>query len=208
VVTDLCGPYYAPFIYSGHRYASTFQSAEALAHGLYPSRQKLKKEHQARVDAVTDALDKVGLDSDNRDWARRVLLSRNDKPLRQLIEELVAGAGEMGTQLTRAAPRFAEEAAKARAGVSHPGTEGPDVIRRYWLGEAITWIVRAHLLALLGIPITDIAAKATGRASFKNVLAGLRVDRHVPAARTSGYHHGNCPVTHRTQATADRCRNR
>jgi hypothetical protein len=208
VVTDLCGPYYAPFIYSGHRYASTFQSAEALAHGLYPSRQKPKKEHQARVDAVTDVLDKAGLEPDILDWARRVLLSRNDKPLRQLIGELVAGAGEMGTQLTRAAPRFAEEAAKARAGVSHPGAEGPDVIRRYWLGEAITWIVRAHLLALLGIPITDTAARASRRASFKNVLAGLRVDRHVHAARTAGYHHENCPVTHRTQATADRCRNR
>ena len=31
VVTMLCGPYYAPFIYGRHRYASTFQSAEALA---------------------------------------------------------------------------------------------------------------------------------------------------------------------------------
>jgi ApeA N-terminal domain 1 len=66
VVTDLCGPYYAPFIYSGHRYASTFQSAEALAHGLFPSRQKTRPEHQARVNAVTAALDEAGLDEKTR----------------------------------------------------------------------------------------------------------------------------------------------
>ena len=33
-VTLLCGPYYAPFIHSSHRYASTFQSAEALARAV------------------------------------------------------------------------------------------------------------------------------------------------------------------------------
>jgi hypothetical protein len=208
VVTDLCGPYYAPFIYSGHRYASTFQSAEALAHGLFPSRQRTRREHKERVSAVTAALEEAGLDAENLGWARRVLLSRNDKPLRQVIEELAAGAGEIGTQLIRAAPRMAEEAATARAGVSHPGSGGPDVIRRYWLGEALTWVIRAHLLALLGIPMADIAARATRQASFKQVLSGLRAGRQVPAARTPGYHHGNCPVTHRTRATADRCRNR
>ena len=89
VVTGLCGPYYAPFIYSGHRYASTFQSAEALAHGIFDSKEKTRPEHRARVDAVAAALEISGLDTENLCWARRVLLSRNDKPLRQLMEELI-----------------------------------------------------------------------------------------------------------------------
>jgi hypothetical protein len=208
VVTDLCGPYYAPFMYSGHRYASIFQSAEALAHGLFGSRQKTRPEHRARVDAVTTALEAAGLDADSLSWASRVLLSRNDKPLRQLVEELIAGAGEIGAQLIRAAPGLAEEAAADRARVSHPGSGGPDVIRRYWLGEALAWLVRAHLLSQLGIPMQDLALRAVRQASFEQVLSGLRIDRQIPAARTPGYHHGNCPVAHRTQAAADRCSNR
>jgi hypothetical protein len=208
VVTGLCGPYYAPFIYSGHRYASTFQSAEALAHAIFESRQKTRPEHRARVDAVAAALEIAGLGTDNLDWARRVLLSRNDKPLRELMEELIAKADAIGVRLTRVAPRLAEEAAAARALVSHPGSGGPNVIRRYWIGEALTWLIRAHLLSLLGIPMKDVAVKATQRASFKYVLSGLRADKPVSRARAPGYHHGNCPVTHRSQAAADRCRNR
>jgi len=208
VVTGLCGPYYAPFIYSGHRYASTFQSAEALAHGIFDSKEKTRPEHRARVDAVAAALEISGLDTENLGWARRVLLSRNDKPLRQLMEELITGAGQIGVRLTRAAPRLAEEAAAARALVSHPGTGGPSVTRRYWIGEALTWVVRAHLLSQLGIPMKDVALKATQRASFEQVLNGLRTDRPVSAPRTPGYHHGTCPVAHRSQAAADRCRNR
>lgn len=148
----MCGPYYAPFIYSGHRYASTFQSTEALAHSLYKGKEKNKPEHQARVNAVAAALEAAALDTDNLRWARAVLLSRNDKPLRKLIDELIAGAGEIGLQLTLAAPGLAEDAAAARALVSHPGSGGPDVVRRYWIGEALTWVVRAHLLSQLGIP--------------------------------------------------------
>lgn len=208
VVTGLCGPYYAPFIYSGHRYASTFQSAEALAHGIFESRQKTRPEHRARVDAVAAALDAAGLDTENLCWARRVLLGRNDKPLRELMEELITEADEIGVRLIRAAPRLAEEAAAARALVSHPGSGGPSVIRRYWIGEALTWLIRAHLLSQLGIPMKDVALKATQRASFEQVLNELRTDRPVSAARNPGYHHGNCPVAHRSQAAADRCRNR
>jgi hypothetical protein len=208
VVTGLCGPYYAPFIYSGHRYASTFQSAEALAHGIFKSKEKERPEHRARVDAVAAALDIAGLDAENLDWARRVLLGRNDKPLRELMAELITGADEIGVRLTRAAPHLADEAATARALVSHPGSGGPSVIRRYWIGEALTWLIRAHLLSQLGIPMKDVALKATQRASFEQVLNGLRTHRPASAARNPGYHHGDCPVAHRSQAAADRCRNR
>ena len=54
----------------------------------------------------------------------------------------------------------------------------------------------------------DVALKAIQRASFEQVLTGLRTDRPVSAPRTPGYHHGSCPVAHRSQAAVDRCRNR
>ena len=209
VITDLCGPYYAPFIYGGHRYASTFQSAEALAHVIVGRRQKTRPEHRARVNAVAEALAAADLNSADRDWATRVLQSRNDKPLRELIEGLVVKTGTMGTQLTRVAPHLAEEAAAARARVSHPGAGGPGILRRYWIGEALVWVVRAHILAQLGIPMNDLSRKATQMTSFKNVLSGLRARDASPRATSyPGYFHENCPVRHRTEAAARRCRNR
>jgi hypothetical protein len=208
-ITDLCGPYYAPFIYSGHRYASTFQSAEALAHILIETKEKTRPEHRNRVDAVAKALAVADLDSPNLDWATRVLLSRNDKPLAKLIKELIAETGDMGVQLTRAAPHLAEEAATARADVSHPGTRGPGRFRRYWLGEAIVWVVRVHVLAQLGIPMKGLSQKAIEMASFKEVLSGLRAgNASTRATSVPSYHHGTCPVNHRTQEAAARCKKR
>jgi hypothetical protein len=110
VITDLCGPFYAPFIYSGHRYASTFQSAEGLAYSLFKGKQKTRTKHQERVDAVTKALKAAHLDEENLTWAEAVLKSRNDKPLREVIQQLITSADEMGAQLLRAAPDLAAEA--------------------------------------------------------------------------------------------------
>lgn len=208
VITDLCGPFYAPFIYSGHRYASTFQSAEALAQILFGTKQKERKQHRERVEAVTKALAAADLDEDNLNWAKAVLQSRNDKPLRQLIDELIAAADVMGAQLLQAAPGLAAEAATARVGVSHPGTTGPGIVRRYWLGEAIAWLVRANVLAQLGIPMEDLAAKATQKASFNNVVNWLKAADSSARTDTPGYRHGSCPVNHRTKATMSRCKNK
>jgi hypothetical protein len=207
VITDLCGPFYAPFIYSGHRYASTFQSAEGLAHSLYKGKQKTRTKHQERVEAVTKALEAAHLDEENLAWAEAVLRSRNDKPLRELIQQLITSADVIGAQLLRAAPDLAIEAATARAYVSHPGTKGPGIVRRYWLGEAILWLVRASVLAQLGIPMKDLAAKATQKASFTNVVNWLKADNPSPKTSSPGYRHGSCHVNHRTKATMARCRN-
>ena len=61
-ITLLCGPYYAPFIYGEHHFASTFQAAEALAREEFDTRDKPKEEHRERIAAVTAALEQAGLD--------------------------------------------------------------------------------------------------------------------------------------------------
>lgn len=207
VITDLCGPFYAPFIYSGHRYSSTFQSAEGLAKILFGAKQKERRQHKQRVEAVTNALMGVDLDEDILTWAKAVLQNRNDKPLQQLIDELITAADVMGVQLRKAAPDLAREAATARAGVSHSGTVGTSIVRRYWLGEAIVWLVRAQVLAELGIPIGDLAARAVQKASFTNVVNWLKAADSRPRSNTPGYRHGGCPINHRTKDTMARCRN-
>jgi hypothetical protein len=200
--------FYAPFVYSGHRYASTFQSAEALAHSLFGAKQKTRRQHRDRVEAVTKALEAAHLDEDNRKWAEAVLQSRNDKPLRELIEELITAADVMGAQLLQAAPGLAGEAATARAGVSHPGTKGPGIVRRYWLGEAILWLVRASVLAQLGIPMKDLAAKATQKASFINVVNWLKAEytaMQAEAATRVDYRPGQAWVDNCIWGTPDQC---
>lgn len=159
VVTLLCGPYYAPFIYGRHRYASTFQAAEALARAVPDTKEKSRDEHRARVQAVVAMLKEAQLGEDVTGWAMRVLQSRNDKPLRQLMEELISSAGDVGRELLAAVPDLADRLAAARAGVSHPGAAGPGALERYWLGEALIWVLRVRLLAELGVPVSELSAR-------------------------------------------------
>jgi hypothetical protein len=170
VITLLCGPYYAPFIYGQHRYASTFQSTEALACATLPTRQKTRSEHAARVNAVTAALQDAQLDAETITWAETIIRGRNDKPLRQLIEELISSTGEVGHQLLAAAPDLPGSVAAARTSVSHPGSTGQGTLTRYWLGEALVRVARARILAELGIPVEDLSASITLKPSFQRVL--------------------------------------
>jgi hypothetical protein len=174
VVTLASGPFYAPFIYSQHRYSSAFQAAEALAtaSGL-GGRQMTRPEHRGRVEAVTAALEGAGLDAAVVSWATNVIRGRNDKPLWQLIEELISSADGMGAQLLTAAPDLASRAATTRAGVSHPRPGVSAARERRWLGEALTWVVRVKLLAELGISVDELSAIAMATPAFQHLIEGL-----------------------------------
>ena len=63
--------------------------------------------------------------------------------------------------------------ATARTGVSHPGLADSGALIRYWLGEALTWVIRVHVLAELGVPIDDLSARVTQKPSFQRVLHEL-----------------------------------
>lgn len=173
VMTLLCGPYYAPFIYSRHRYASTFQAAEALARAVSDTREKGRKEHRERVEAVVAVLKEAQLGEDVTGWAMRVLQSRNDKPLRQLMEELISSAGDIGHQLLAVVPDLPGLLAAARTDVSHPGAAGPGTLERYWLGEALIWVLRVRLLVELGMPVSQLSARVTQKAAFQNAVSEL-----------------------------------
>lgn len=182
-ITLLCGPYYAPFIYGSHRYAATFQSAEALARTLLNAREKSRRQHRARMRAVTGALEEAHVDPEITGWATRILQMRNDKPLHQLMEELISSTGYMGQMLLATVPDLGRRLAAARASVSHPGRSGPGTLARYWLGEALIWVLRVRLLIELGVPVSDLSANVTQKPAFRDVLrelASLAVSSSVP----------------------------
>lgn len=169
----LLGPMYAPFSYSEHRFASTFQAAEALHRSSkgFKSRELSKSDHRARVTAVVNALSCATIDAEIAEWVRRILESRNDKPLWKLIDDLVRATGRIGTSLNEADPDFARVVAGARTGVSHGGARthlnGPC---RYWYGDALRWIVRFHLILELGFSSDRVEDRVIRRASFQHTL--------------------------------------
>lgn len=167
----LTGPYHARFIFDEHRYSSAFQSAELLAKKRINAREKTPEAHRARVTAIISALSNAGVDSEAVDWAQRVLQSRNDKPLRELITELTRSIGAIGEAIFNASPNFSSIATNARTGVSHPGLRRRlGAGGRYWYADALRWIVRARLLVDMGIPLEDAERRVLDRGSFSQML--------------------------------------
>lgn len=103
------------------------------------------------------------------------------------MDELIASTGEMGSQLLAAAPDLANRAAAARTNVAHPGTAGPGTLERHWIGEALVWVMRVHLLVQLGVSIGDLSATVTAKPGFRQILEELsalparETGQHLPA---------------------------
>jgi hypothetical protein len=174
VLILLLAPYYAPFIFSDHRYASTFQSAEALANTLFTTTEKSKRAHSARVAEIIDASVAANVNEENISWARRVLQSRNDKTLADRVAELVTSLGLIGEQVLAACPRFAVFVARARTGVSHPAQSGLSNVERYWLGDVLNWVVRAKILVEAGLPPAEVERRVSQSAPFRHALEQIR----------------------------------
>jgi hypothetical protein len=165
------GPYHATFMFDEHRYASVFQSAESLARSRLGRREKTRDEHAQRVNTIVAAAESVGVDPETVEWARRVLQARNDKPLWLLVEELAKSTGAVGDAILAARPDFSKLVASLRAGVSHPGLRRDlDYAERYWLADALRWIIRARTLLYLGLTLAEVEQRVQRRNGFTHML--------------------------------------
>lgn len=63
--------------------------------------------------------------------------------------------------------------AAARTGVSHLGAGGPGALERYWLGEALIWVLRVRLRAELGVAASQLSERVTQKPTFQDVLSEL-----------------------------------
>jgi hypothetical protein len=178
VIVLLHAPYYATFMYSENRFASVFQSAEALHKKDFQSRELDKSSHKNRVRAITHAAGSAGLEPETMGWAGRVLQRANYKPLWRRIEELIKSTGAVGEAILHVAPEFATMAANARTGVAHGGGSSgrPEAVARYWHGEVLSWAVRARLLLDLGVPLTEVEQRVLQRGPFQHALEQIRAD--------------------------------
>jgi hypothetical protein len=140
---------------------------------LFTTAEKTPNEHQQRVEAVAVVLANSELDEETVKWATAILRGRNDKPLPALIEELARCTGDIGGRILEAVPTFPQDVARARVGVSHGGAKGPDALRRHWLGEVLSWIVRVCLLLEAGLPLDDLVARTLRKPRFGRAVTEL-----------------------------------
>ncbi|MFF0268961.1 HEPN domain-containing protein [Kribbella sp. NPDC004536] len=176
VIVPLHAPFYASFMYSENRFASVFQSAEALHKRRFESREVSKSAHKNRVRAIIGPARRARVDAETLAWADRVLTSRNDKPLRMRIDELVRSTGAVGVAVYAANPKFAELATYARTGVSHGGrlTGSEQNIRRFWHGMVLNWVLRSRLLLDLGVPLNEVERRTLARGAFHHALQQMQ----------------------------------
>ena len=171
----LLTPFYAPFMYTEHAFASMYQSAEKLRSRL-SGREQATKDHRARVEAIISAAIAAGIDEEHTQWARRILIGRNDKAMHDIITEVVESAGPVGAAVLNAAPEFGKTVTDARVGVAHPTTRRLDAVGLYWHGQALWWVVRTRLLMeLLG---DDAAIRVAKREPFRETVRRIATQEH------------------------------
>lgn len=169
----LLAHFYAPFMYSDHKFATMFQALEALHRSRFEGRELDRSAHAERVTAITEAAIKAGIDAEMVQWAEAVLKARNDKRLSTKIDELVRATGSLGATVLAAAPSFSTRVARTRTGVSHGGApQHLDTAARHWHGEVLQWIARTLLLTDVGVD--DVADRVVDRAGFRYTIDQIR----------------------------------
>ncbi len=164
----------SPFLYDENRFLTAFWSAEALHGVLFDVAELPKEEHEKRVAAILEAAATNNVDDDVVRWARAVLAGRNDKPLRQRVNDLLGHSGRVGAAIVDAEPKFVGNLTGTRGPLAHSGGGGrlqtPD---RYFHSEALRWIVRACLLRELGVSADEGDRLILSRDQFRWVLKNL-----------------------------------
>ncbi|WP_353953579.1 HEPN domain-containing protein [Knoellia sp. S7-12] len=173
VIEPMTSIFYSASIYSEHRYANTFKAAEELAKRSFETSDLPKAQHQERVEMILGASRDACVPDAHIDWAERVLRSRNDSPLRVLIEKLIDDTGEVGAAINRAIPGAAQRMSAARTAVSHGGMK-TDTTQQQWLGALLMLVLRLHVLREIGLEPSVVESRVLTSRSFQRALRALQ----------------------------------
>ncbi len=150
-----------------------FQAAEGTSKLLHGTKELPKKEHTDRVNEIIRALESDGVGAANREWARRLLRSRNDKPLKTGVDEMAAhvGLADLLNETT-----LGEIASKLRARVAHPGAGSPNYVLRHWAAELLRWVVRIRILMVLVENDDAVRSKMKARHPLQQTIERLNAE--------------------------------
>ena len=102
------------------------------------------------------------VDGSGRSWKRK-----------EPIEAVLETVGPIGAEILQRRPDFARAAASARTDVSHPRGTKTTSQDFSWIAEALTWVVRTHLLINVGVDPDHLHKQITERGNYPQVLDGI-----------------------------------
>ncbi|MFC3744915.1 HEPN domain-containing protein [Paractinoplanes deccanensis] len=137
--------------------------------------RRSKADHRDRVRKIVEAAEMAGVAREHVLWAERVLMSKNDRPLRDQINDLVESTPEIGPKIVEVLPNIGAIAASARTGVAHGGAATSlSPTGMLWMLEVLRWVVRCRLLIELCVDPKEAGGRVAKRAGLSHDLEKLR----------------------------------
>ncbi|WP_319146871.1 HEPN domain-containing protein [Streptomyces sp. WI03-4A] len=171
----------APFTYAEHQFQALVQSAEAYHHarkGKFGTAQLPRADQNKRVEQVVAALEQPSLDAATTQRARSVIQTRNAKPMREKLRDVVSATGALGEEIADWAPDFVQNLTQTCNKVSHGSATPQHVLsaeERHWHGQVLLGVMRVRLLQELGC--ADAGLRALENRSFQFALEQLIGER-------------------------------
>ncbi|MFE9497097.1 HEPN domain-containing protein [Streptomyces collinus] len=160
-------------------------SARAERGGLPPRAQRQvwdrstpEGDHKKRVEQVVAALEQPSLDAATTQRARSVIQTRNAKPMREKLRDVVSATGARGEEIADWAPDFVQNLTQTCNKVSHGSATPQHVLsaeERHWHGQVLLWVMRVRLLQERGC--ADAGLRALENRSFQFALEQLIGER-------------------------------
>jgi len=170
VLQQLLSTEYAPFEWAENRFLGVARAADALGGRLF-RQQPFTRDEINRVVAVLQE----GVEScDLRDYAIRVVRGGNYYPQRDKLRFLVENVSGVGEDVLSSAPTFIEDVKAVRDGLTHPSPAGnPGIERRFWLEQALRWVLRASLLKVLGVSEDEVTRLVRRNRNYQAAMSEL-----------------------------------
>jgi hypothetical protein len=169
VIGFLLGVDAAPFMFDDQKFLSLTQAAEILHVIRIGGTPLPRPEHRRRVkDAVSGITD-----PQVARW--EILVGSNWYKLRDRLSQLIDAVGSLGPELVgEDAGTFVGRIVETRNYLTHRVERRGEILegeRRYWHWQALTWLVRAHLLLDLGYKLEQVASLVQENLVFQQYRA-------------------------------------
>jgi hypothetical protein len=176
-VSLLNAPIGSPFMFQETACLFAFQAAESTARALGNTKELSPEDHQARVDALSSALEASDLSHQIRQRAVN-LFKRNDRPLADIVNDLAASVG-IDELLGASSETFGRKASQLRGQAAHPGrSAGIDL--RHWTTQLLTWTVRMRILTEMFSDPDEVRKKVISSYALASIVQRFKWAAEVP----------------------------
>lgn len=167
VLAFLLGVESAPFMFDDQKFLALAQATEILHVIRIGGTPIPKPEHRKKV---RDAVNGI-TDPEVARWAREILAGSNWYSLRDRLGQLIDAVGDLGPELVGGnAESFVGRIVDTRNYLTHRVESRGNALegeRQYWHWQALSWLVRAHLLLELGYTLEQVRSVVQENLAFR-----------------------------------------